>query len=229
MLPEGKIICLLGTNGCGKTTLLKTALGIIPPLAGQILLKNKFLSDWDAKSLAQYIGYVPQAHQAMFAFSVEQVVLMGRTMHLNWYSTPKAKDLEIVEQSLETLGIRSLQHRNYMELSGGEQQLVLIARALAQQPQCLMMDEPTSNLDFGNQIRVLEQIKCLNQQGMSILMTTHQPEHAYHIADMVVLMKKGRIIAQGEPDVVMTNQALAEIYGVSANQIDHYLPIIEEF
>lgn len=159
-LEANQIICLLGANGCGKTTLLKTILGLLPALSGEILLQNRPHFEWSQKQLAQFIGYVPQVHH-LFHFTVQEVVLMGRTAHLSWYSTPKKSDIDIAEQCLDTLGIAHLSQRFYHQISGGERQLVLIARALAQQPSFLIMDEPTSNLDFGNQIRVLEKITSL--------------------------------------------------------------------
>lgn len=211
-LPEKQILVLLGANGCGKTTLLKSMLKLIPSLKGEIYFKNKALSKWDNRQLAQSIGYVPQAHHAIFPFKVEDVVLFGRTAHLSWYQVPQKQDRDIAQQCLATLGIEHLRHRIYNHLSGGEQQLVLIARALAPQPDCLIMDEPTSNLDFGNQIRILEYIYQLKEQGLSILFTTHQPEQAKQIADQVLLFHQGNLIAQGQPQQVMTLSNLSLIY-----------------
>ncbi|MGC7590844.1 ABC transporter ATP-binding protein [Bisgaard Taxon 46] len=226
-LEANQIICLLGANGCGKTTLLKTILGLLPALSGEILLQNRPHFEWTQKQLAQFIGYVPQVHH-LFHFTVQEVVLMGRTAHLSWYSAPKKSDIEIAEQCLDTLGIAHLSQRFYHQISGGERQLVLIARALAQQPSFLIMDEPTSNLDFGNQLRVLEKIAQLKQRGLSILMTTHQPEHSMQIADRAILFHQGKIIANGEPKHTLTTKNLATIYQLDEQLLRKNLRTIYE-
>ncbi|MDU8923815.1 ABC transporter ATP-binding protein [Pasteurellaceae bacterium LIM206] len=209
---SNEIICLLGANGCGKTTLLKTLLGLLPPLAGEILIKQRPQQHWQKSQLAKFIGYVPQAHHGIFNFSVQEVVLMGRTAYVNWYASPAQQDRQIARQALQQLNIEHLSRRTYSRLSGGERQLVLIARALTQQPQLLIMDEPTSNLDFGNQIRLLEQIKQLKQQGLGILFTTHQPGHALRTADRSILLHQGKIIADGASQEVLTLDNLSLIY-----------------
>ncbi|AKD38882.1 hypothetical protein I926_07830 [Pasteurella multocida subsp. multocida OH4807] len=226
-LEANQIICLLGANGCGKTTLLKTILGLLPALSGEILLQNRPHFEWTQKQLAQFIGYVPQVHH-LFHFTVQEVVLMGRTAHLSWYSTPKKSDIDIAEQCLDTLGIAHLSQRFYHQISGGERQLVLIARALAQQPSFLIMDEPTSNLDFGNQLRVLEKIEQLKQRGLSILMTTHQPEQSMQIADRAILFHQGKIIANGEPKHTLTTKNLATIYQLDEQLLRKNLRTIYE-
>ena len=207
-----QIVALLGANGCGKTTLLKTLLGLIPPLQGEILIENRPHFAWQKHELAQRIGYVPQGQQKQFGFSVLEMVLMGRTAYLPWFATPKQVDKNIALQALMQLGVAHLASKPYHALSGGERQLVLIARALAQQTKCLLMDEPTSNLDFGNQVMLLEQIQCLRQQGLTVLFTTHQPEQAYRYANHVILFHQGKILAQGNPEEVMTLSHLANIY-----------------
>lgn len=210
-LEPHQVICLLGANGCGKTTLLKTILGLLPPLSGSILFKNRPHLSWTQKALAQWIGYVPQVHQ-LFQFTVLDMVLMGRTAYLAWYSSPKKADIDIAEHCLATLGIAHLSQRFYHQISGGERQLVLIARALAQQPACLMLDEPTSHLDFGNQIRVLEKIAQLRDNGLSIFMTTHQPAHSLHIADRAILFHQGTILVEGAVKQTLTVKNLATLY-----------------
>ncbi|WP_386692114.1 MULTISPECIES: ABC transporter ATP-binding protein [unclassified Lonepinella] len=226
--PTQKITALLGANGCGKTTLLKTMLGLIKPLHGEILIKNTPHFNWTAAQLARTIGYVPQAQQGVFSFTVLDVVLMGRTAYLAWYATPNQQDKQIAQQSLEQLGVAHLADKSYMTLSGGERQLVLIARALAQRPQCLIMDEPTSNLDFGNQIRVLEHIQQLRQQGLTVIFTTHQPEQAFRYADNLLLMYQGEIIKQGTPKEVMDLVLLAQIYGLSPQVLAKNLHLLKD-
>lgn len=222
----GKITALLGSNGCGKTTLLKTILGILGPFQGEIFIQNRPHITYSQKELASLIGYVPQAHHGIFAFRVLDVVLMGRTAFFSWFSSPKLSDIQVAQNCLARLGILALQDKIYTQLSGGERQLVLIARALAQQPQCLIMDEPTSNLDFGNQIRVLEQIVQLKQQGLTIIFTTHQPEQAFYYTDQVVLFHQGKIMAQGFPQNVMTIEHLSKIYHLDKHQIQRALPFL---
>ncbi|MGQ0286602.1 ABC transporter ATP-binding protein [Pasteurellaceae bacterium 22721_9_1] len=213
-LEENKITAILGGNGCGKSTLLKSILGLLKLHEGKVLLKNTPHFCLSIKDIARLIAYVPQAHQGNFAFKVEDIVKMGRTAYLSWYQMPNKVDTEISLQALTTLDIHHLRCKMYSELSGGERQLVLIARALAQQSTCLIMDEPTSNLDFGNQIRVLEHIKKLKQQGLTIIFTTHQPEHAFHYADDIVLFHQGKILSHGEPTRTLTLQNLSQIYDI---------------
>lgn len=221
-----EVTCLLGANGCGKTTLLKTILGVLPKISGEIFINQKPQQKWQRSELSKYLGYVPQAHNHVFPFTVEAVVLMGRTAHLDWYSSPKAEDKVIAHECIQQLGIEHLTHKPYTQLSGGQQQLVLIARALAQNPSFLIMDEPTASLDFGNQMRVLEQIEKLKAQGLSILMTTHQPEHAMQIADRIILLDHGNIIADGSPKECLTLKNLAKIYALDEAIIAKNLPSI---
>jgi iron complex transport system ATP-binding protein len=186
-------LCLLGPNGVGKTTLFKTILGLLKPLAGEILLDNENIAGWSRRDFAMRVGYVPQVHTPPFPFKVIDVVVLGRTAHLAAFSSPGRKDREIAEGALATLGIAHLKERIYTEISGGERQLVLIARALAQKPELLIMDEPTANLDFGNQIRVLSEVKKLVREAdMGVIMTTHFPNHAFFSGSKVAVMGKVR-------------------------------------
>ena len=226
-IEEGKITALLGANGCGKTTLLKTLLGLLKPHRGEILIQKRPHFYWTRHKLARTLAYVPQAHNSVFAFKTEDIVLMGRTAYFSWYRTPKARDKQIVAECLDTLGITHLCHQYYTRLSGGERQLVLIARALAQQPRCLIMDEPTSSLDFGNQIRVLEHIRRLCEQGLTVLFTTHQPEHVLRYAGQAVLFHQGHILAQGAPSQIMTLSNLSHIYRLDQRIIAKNLTLPE--
>lgn len=222
-LQPGSITCLLGANGCGKTTLIKTLLGQLAPLQGQVLLAGQPLPEYTPKALAQRIGYVPQSQALGFAFSVQDMVLMGRSAHLRWFAAPSLHDKQLAAEALHRLGIGHLERRNYHELSGGERQLVLIARALVQQTDILIMDEPTASLDYGNQLRILAQIEALRHAGLSILLTTHQPEHAHQIADHVVLLHAGRALAQGARAACLTASHLACIYGLDEATLKHHL------
>ena len=219
----GEIVCLLGPNGSGKSTLFKSLLGLIPLLGGQVMLQDKNLSLWPRRELAQVLGYVPQASEGMFAFSVTDIVLMGRSAYIGRFGVPSAHDMYLAHQALEQLGVLHLADQAYTQLSGGEKQLVLLARALVQEPKILILDEPTASLDFGNQIRVLKQIKALRQQGLAIFLCTHQPEHARRVADQVVLLKKGKVVARGPTEQSLHVAALADLYELNVIEVEQHL------
>jgi iron complex transport system ATP-binding protein len=223
VLDAGEVLCLLGPNGSGKTTLFRTLLGILPPLAGTVRVMGRPLGDWPRAALATRLAYVPQSHAGLFAFTVEEVVLMGRTARLPRFATPSAHDHALARACLARLGVGHLAARVYTEISGGERQLALIARALAQEAAILILDEPTASLDFGNQLRVLQEIETLKARGLSILMSTHQPEHALRVADRIALLKGGRIVAQG-PRAVASADALAALYGADPSAVARSLP-----
>jgi len=215
-LHPGQLMCLLGPNGVGKTTLFKTLLGLLPSRAGSIYLDGKPTQQWSRRQFAQWVGYVPQAHTPPFPFQVQDVVAMGRVAHLGLFSAPKAADQLIAEQALETLGISHLARVSYTEISGGERQLVLIARALAQQPRILVMDEPTSNLDYGNQLRVMAHVQRIAaQQNMGILLTTHYPNHALLYANRVLALDRDKGYRLGAPEAVITEAYLQGTYQVA--------------
>ncbi|WP_027400582.1 ABC transporter ATP-binding protein [Anaerovorax odorimutans] len=213
-ITNGECICLLGPNGVGKTTFFKTVLGFIKPLNGSITLDNKDITKLSRKNFAKVIAYVPQAHSIPFAFSTIDVVVSGRNAHLGITSKPTPKDYKIALECMEELGIGYLKDKLYTQISGGEQQMVLIARALVQEPKILVLDEPTSNLDFGNQIRILNQINMLKKKNIAIIMTTHAPDHAFLCGTKVVIFQKGRFVNIGEPEKIITESLLKEVYGV---------------
>lgn len=213
-IQTGEILCILGPNGVGKSTLFKTIQGFLPPHAGEILLNGQNISKWSRKKLAQALAYVPQNYETTFPYSVEEVVLMGRTAHLGHFSSPSAKDHALCAEILAKLQISHLANSSYTQISGGERQLVLIARALAQDPQFLLMDEPTSNLDFGNQVKVLQHTVQLAKEGMGIIMTTHFPDHAFLCSGKVALFKPDRSYTFGLAQEVLTEASLAETYGI---------------
>jgi iron complex transport system ATP-binding protein len=217
---SGEVLCLLGPNGVGKTTLFKTIMGFMKPQAGEILLDGKDISAWPAKKLAKEIGYVPQAHVPSFPFSVYDVVVMGRTVHMGMFGVPSPEDARIAEEALKTLNILFLRDCIYTEISGGERQLVLIARALAQNPSVLIMDEPTSSLDYGNQIKVLEQVSQLSKLGLGVIMTSHSPNHAFLCATKIVLMQGNNTFCIGSVQDVLTEENLRLAYGPNITLTD---------
>ncbi|MEL1136023.1 ABC transporter ATP-binding protein [Desulfitobacterium sp. THU1] len=211
---KGEVVCLLGANGAGKTTLFKTVLGLYQARQGQVIINGKDVSHSSRRELAKVMGYVPQNHIPPFPYSVMDVVLMGRTAHINNYAVPSDRDLELAQEVMRNVNISYLEDKNYTEISGGERQLVLIARALAQQPQILVMDEPASSLDYGNQIRLLSHVKRLAKQGLSIIMSTHSPEHALYCDAKVIMLKDGHILCSGAAEEVITEGNLHKIYGI---------------
>ncbi|MDR3599779.1 MAG: ABC transporter ATP-binding protein [Desulfosporosinus sp.] len=218
-MEPGEVLCVLGPNGTGKTTLFKTILGLIKPLEGEILFNGENSIHWPRSKMAQMIGYIPQAHNTSFPFGVMDMILMGRTAHLGNFSSPTKKDRRIAEQAIDTLDISYLANRIFTELSGGEKQLVLIARALAQEPKILVMDEPTSALDFGNQLKVLSQVRQLAHQGLTIIMASHVPDHAFFYATKVMLLSQGGLFGLGKANEIITEEKLRELYGVNVKII----------
>ncbi|HHR6394647.1 TPA: ABC transporter ATP-binding protein [Providencia alcalifaciens] len=218
-LPEGEMTCLLGANGCGKTTLIKTLLGLLPAIHGDVHLQGKSISLLKPRDIAKVIAYVPQAHDTPFTFSVVDMVMMGLTPHLSLFSVPSEKEQTDALEQLQKLGIAHLATRLYSTLSGGEKQLVLIARALIQKPQLLIMDEPAASLDFGNQIRLLQHVQGLKQHGITVLMSTHHPQHAAAIADHAILLDKHHQARQGSTQSMLTLTNLAELYNIDAPSI----------
>ncbi len=220
-LAAGELLCLLGPNGVGKTTLFKTLLGLLPAHGGEIRLDGQPLGHWSRRRFARQVGYVPQAHTPPFPFKVRQVVAMGRTAHLAAFASPDHVDLDIAESALETLGIAALAEATYTEISGGERQLVLIARALAQQPRLLIMDEPTANLDYGNQLRVMAHVRrIVDTQGLGVILTTHDPNQALLHATRALVLERDRRYSVGTPAEVITAEYLRRTYGVETEILD---------
>ena len=213
-LRQWEIVCILGPNGIGKTTVFRSVLGFLKLLAGDIELDGVPRERIGAKEFSRSVGYVPQGHEPPFPFTVPDVVVMGRAAHLKSFEAPGVREYRIADRVLEMLGISYLREKTYTQISGGERQMVLIARALAQNPKLLVMDEPTANLDFGNQIHVLECIKGLSGSGLGVLMTTHNPDHAFLCCDRVILLTKDREIMEGTVDEIVTEENLRRAYGV---------------
>lgn len=212
---SGEALYLLGPNGSGKTTLFKTILGLLRKTSGGVFIDGEDTNTWPQRRLAQALAYVPQAHTPPFPFSVRDVVLTARTAHLGFFGTPSRTDGKIADAAIETLGLGHLTQARYTELSGGERQLVLIARAVAQESRFLVLDEPTSNLDFGNQVKVLKKVRELTERGLGLLITTHLPDQAFLCASRVALLKRGKLMALGKPQEVLTEALLRETYSTS--------------
>jgi iron complex transport system ATP-binding protein len=210
----GEVLTILGTNGSGKSTLLRCIAGILPLNRGKVSIGPDELASLSPQLRARRIGFLFQDHAPSFPFTVLQVALMGRTPYLSTFGTPSRKDVALAEQALERVGITHLKSRPYTELSGGERQLVLLSRTLAQQPELILLDEPTAHLDFRNQVRCLQTIGELTAQGVTMIMTTHDPNHAFVLSERVALMKRDAPIAVGPVAEVMTAGNLSDTYGV---------------
>ncbi len=214
-LHAGEVMCVLGPNGGGKTTLFRTLLGLLPKQGGSIELNGAALESLSRGRVARLLGYVPQGHADYFAYSVLEFVLMGRTSHLDAYAMPGREDRAVAGRALESLNIAHLAARPITEVSGGERQLALLARALAQEPGVLILDEPTAGLDYGNQVRVLERILRLADSGIAVLFSSHDPDHAFLCAQRALLLAQGRSLGLGPPAEVINADTLQQLYGVS--------------
>lgn len=215
----GEFWCILGSNGIGKTTLFKTLLGFITSKDGKIRIDGRDMSAINNKDIARYISYVPQAKTYSLQYSVLDTVLMGRACHIKQFSSPSDQDYDIAMKMLKKLEIDDLSGCMYSELSGGEQQVVLIARALAQEARFIIMDEPASNLDFENQKRILDVMKTLADKDVGIVMSSHSPDHAFYCDANVVLINKDKTILNGKASEIITSTNLKGGYGVDVGII----------
>lgn len=216
---SGQFYCILGANGIGKTTLFKSILGFIPCQSGQILIGNKPIDSISTRNLSELLAYVPQAKDNAYDMNVLEVVVMGRARFIKKFSQPSVDDYAIANRVLEHLRIEKLAHKKYSELSGGEQQIVLIARALVQDARFIIMDEPASNLDFENQKKVLECLKQLSGRGLGVILSSHSPDHAIFCDTKVVMIDKKKHIRIGSIEETLTTQNLREVYGVDIQLI----------
>lgn len=216
----GAVTAILGPNGAGKTTLLHLALGWLRPQTGQIRLEQQPLDSYNRRRLGQSIGLVPQSEHVSFEYSLLEFVLLGRAPYLPPLAMPAERDYEIALEALRQVGMEDLCQRSILSLSGGERQLVLIARALAQQPRLLLLDEPTSHLDLGNKGRLVRLLRDLQSQGVTILFTTHEPEVAAALATDLVLMQKGQVLQAGPFSEVFTSANLTQLYQLPVSVVE---------
>ncbi len=217
---SGTVCCVLGPNGCGKTLLLKTILGLVEAIEGHVLIDGSNARTWSASRRARVLAYVSQAHRPPFPYRVEDIVMLGRLGQKGHFRQPSRQDKEIVEDAMNSLGILGFRDQIYSDLSGGELQLVMIARALAQQPQFLILDEPTASLDYGNAVRVITKVHELAEKGYGVVMTTHSPDHAFLMSARVLLLQKGAPMTFGKAEDVVTERAMRTAYGVDVRIVE---------
>jgi iron complex transport system ATP-binding protein len=221
----GEIFCLLGPNGCGKTTLLDCILGFHRLHSGSILIGDRDTRSYKPGKIARHLAYVPQIHERAFPYTVREIVLMGRAAYLGMFKAPSREDGRLVDEALERIGILHLGDRPYIYLSGGETQLVMIARALVQETPVVIMDEPTAHLDFRYELVIMEVIMDLVEAGnLAVIMATHFPNHAFYfqnngVGATVALLHEGSFLAVGPPENVLDEERLKILYGVNTSVI----------
>jgi len=217
-IPRGNFVSILGPNGSGKTTLLKNICNILKPNNGKILINNREVSNYKYKELAKIIAVVHQNSDIQFDFSVFDIVLMGRFPYTSRFKGESSKDIEIAKEAMMNTGIWELRDKGINEISGGERQRVMIARALAQEPEILILDEPISNLDIKYQVGILELCKRLNKEkGLTIIMTLHDINLAGRYSDYLILLDKGRIKIMDVPEKVLTKENISNVYGIKVD------------
>lgn len=211
-LREGEVLCILGPNGAGKTTLLNCMAGLLKPQSGSISLCGGNLDKMNAKEIARIVGYVPQLHTPSFDYRVLDFVLMGAAPHTGMFSRPSKEDEELCMEVLKSMKLEHLAERSYVEISGGERQQLLIARSIVQRPKAILFDEPTAHLDYGNQHRVLNRVRKMADEGFSVIITTHNPDHALLLGDKAAIVDRNGKITQGSCSEILTEEKLCDVY-----------------
>lgn len=219
-IDSGEFLCVLGQNGAGKSTLFKLLLGFLKKQSGEILIEGKQLEEYSRKELAREIAYIPQYSASAFSFSVFDTVLMGTTCRIDSLGSPKKREKKIALDALKKFGIEHLAHKSTSSISGGERQLVILARAIAQGSHILILDEPTANLDYGNQFKVMKTISQLKDSGYSIILSTHNPEQALWFSDNVLLIDDKKILAHGKTSEIMSPENLKQLYDIPIKLIE---------
>lgn len=217
---QGEIFAVMGQNGAGKSTLLRCILGLLPSYQGRIMLQGTNIKDLKPSRIATMAAYIPQKSTVTFGYTVEEMVLMGSSVAGNSFRIPGEQEQRRAGNALEKLGMESLAKRSFPTLSGGEQQLVLIARALAQQARLLIMDEPTASLDFGNQAKLFALLRKLTLEGFTIILSLHNPQQVLSYTDRVLVLQKGKTLAVGVSGQVVTAELLQELYHMEASVTD---------
>ena len=225
-IERGRLFTLLGPNGCGKTTLLHCILNSLIPSEGTVLLDGYKITEMKAQEIARKIAYVPQSHRKMFSYTVLDIVLMGRAAYSAFYSSPKKEDLIIAEEAISAVGMSDFIDKPFIHLSGGESQLVMLARAIAQQSEMILLDEPTAHLDSYHEMMVLDKLsELIRENGMTAIMTTHYPNQAFYFMNKGIrvegaLMKNGAIMLSGPGEEIFTQKAISELYQIRSKFIE---------
>ncbi len=232
---NGKILSILGPNGSGKTTLLKVIAGILKPDIGEVIVNGKNFLKMQRREMAKLIAYVPQNFEPGFDFTVFDIVSMGRFPHKALLETLDDVDYEKIEWALKVTGLEDLKMKSIREISGGERQRTIIAMALAQDAQIILMDEPTSNLDIRYQLNMLELIKNMVKEGRTIILTMHDVNLSIRYSDEVIVLSEGEIYSKGKPDDIIDEKTIENVYGIKtkilrngSNRISYILPVVEE-
>ena len=213
-LKPGELFCILGPNGTGKSTLLRCLIDLLDLNHGSVKLDGMDIRKMDRQDLSRKMAFVPQGYDVAFPYTIFEYVLMGRAPYISAFSSPTNEDVKIAVEAIREVGVYHLIEKAVNEVSGGEHQLALIARALAQKPEILLLDEPTSHLDFGNQMQVLSLVERLRDRGITIIMTSHFPDHAFIVSDQVGIMRDGAFSTIGSAEKVITSEALRATYNV---------------
>ncbi len=216
---KGEVLSILGPNGSGKSTLLNCLANLYKPITGEILLNGQPMSKMGLRDVACMVGYVPQIHMPTYAFTVREFAVMGRTPYIGAFATPSRDDYRIADEALERIGVAHLRDKPYTEISGGERQQVTLARVIAQQPQLVLLDEPTAHLDYGNQHRVIQMIRQLAEEGYALIMTTHNPEHAIILDGKVAILNRKGVLSIGQAAETLNAETLSDLYELSIKTI----------
>lgn len=214
-LGKGEILSILGPNGAGKSTLLNCLANLLKPTSGEILLDGCPMNSLKPNEIAQKIGYVPQIHIPTYAYTVREFAVMGRAPYLGMFAKPSKSDYDLVDEALQMLNISHLADKAYTQISGGERQQATIARVLVQEPDIIMLDEPTAHLDYGNQLRMVKLLKKLADKGYSIIMTTHQPDHVMMLEDYVGVLGYDGIMKIGRSEEIIQEELLTKLYNMN--------------
>ncbi len=222
VVEDGEMVALLGPNGCGKTTLIKLAAGVLRPNKGEIYLNGSRLNSFKRREVAQQVAVVPQQFFIPFAFTLREVVLLGRTPFLKAFSDETSSDGQVVEDAMDLVGIDNLKERYFNELSGGERQKAVLAMALAQEPKLLLLDEPTAHLDINHQVEIIELVQTLNRENrLTVIAAMHDLNIAALYFDRLILLKDGCVFADGRPDEVLTEETIKEVFSASVQVMQH--------